>query len=76
MMKFPIDVFEFEDLAYKEISITMRHFRISYMNHVIIDIEIQLKQKNSFKTNSHEIIHFQTQKLIPQNQIGIYHPNH
>lgn len=60
MMKFPIQVFKFENFSYEEISISMGNLCVCYMDHVIINVKVQLKyillvylqQKSSHKRTS------------------------
>lgn len=45
MMQFTIQFFKLQYFTNKKISITMRYFRVGDVNHVVIDIEIQLKKR-------------------------------
>lgn len=38
-----IQVFEFQNLADEEVTITMRNFRVGDVNHVVVDVEVQLR---------------------------------
>lgn len=46
ILQFTVHFVKFHNLPEEEITITMRDFSISNMNHSIIDIEIQLRRKN------------------------------
>jgi len=49
-MQFTIQFFKLQYFANEKVSITMRYFCIGNVNHIVIDIEIQLKKKRIFLT--------------------------
>ena len=51
MMQLAIQFFKLQYFANKKVSITMRYLRIGDVNHVMIDVEIQLKEKETIFVN-------------------------
>lgn len=44
-MQLPVYFLEFQNLPDKEITIAMRNFSIRNVNHIVINIKVQLQQK-------------------------------
>ena len=44
-MEFTIELLEFHDFADKEVTVAMGHLRVGDVNHIIVDVEVQLKKK-------------------------------
>lgn len=44
-MELPVELFEFDYFPNEKISVSVGHFGVGYVDHVMIDVEIQLKHK-------------------------------
>lgn len=42
MMKLAVEFFEFEKLANEEVAVAMGHLRIRDVDHVVVDVKVQL----------------------------------
>lgn len=47
MMQFAIQFFEFQYFTNEKVSITVRYLRVGDVNHIMINIEIQLEKKKT-----------------------------
>lgn len=46
VLQFTVKIIKLHYFSDKEVAITMRNFCIGYMDHIIINIEVQLQNKN------------------------------
>lgn len=44
VVKFSVEIFKLQDFSYEEISVTMGHLSVSNVNHVVINVEVQLNK--------------------------------
>lgn len=49
MVKFAVELFEFEEFANEEVSKTVSHLSVSNVDHVIIDVKVQLEAIKGIK---------------------------
>lgn len=48
MVKFPIQLFEFEQLPDEEVTVAVSHFGVRNVDHVVVDVEVQLQMRSLF----------------------------
>lgn len=55
-MQFAIQFLELQYLADEEVSVAMCHLRVGNVNHVVINVEVQLKEHGSRQYKNAEIL--------------------
>lgn len=57
-MQLPVDFFEFQNLPDEEIAVTVRNLSIGNVNHIVINVKVQLQQNNAIKSSQNRCLIF------------------